>query len=179
MMRKACVVVAVSAALIAGVYAADNAKPKTAKVGEFAMEVSRALGHQPADEKAAAGVLRSAGVDLGVDLSADLTEGKAATILRDLGVAVTTANPGQAMSADKAHQLVLSAGLTETAAATLAAVDLPGQCLQERNRGQCNTCCQVYLGCNLKGSCEYASTCSRYCKQVLPPGQASPREPTP
>ena len=37
MMRKLFVVVAVSAALIAGVYAADNAKPKTAKVGEFAM----------------------------------------------------------------------------------------------------------------------------------------------
>jgi hypothetical protein len=181
MMRKAIVLFAAAAALTSGVFAASKDAQKTVPtVGDFAVTVSKALGHTPADQDAAVAVLKNAGVDLGKDLSAKLTEGQAARILQDLGVAVKTANPQAYLSADKAGQLVANAGLVSPIAASIAATDLPAQCLSVKNRGNCQTCCNSYFGCDLSApTCDYASTCAKFCKQVLPPGKASPSEPQP
>lgn len=181
MMRKAFVVLAAAAALTIGVYAASkDAQKAVPTVGDFAVTVSKAMGHTPANQDAAVAMLKDAGVDLGKDLSAKLTEGQAARILLDLGVAVKTANPQAYLSADKAGQLVANAGLTSPIAATIPADDLPTQCLDVKNRGACQNCCKATFGCvDPTAPCDYASTCARFCKTVLPPGHASPSEPLP
>lgn len=84
-----------------------------ATVGDFALKVSRAMGQQPADQAAAVAALRKAGVDLGKDLGAGLTAGRAASILRDLGVRVTDPQqPAAAISIAKADQIVKAFALT-------------------------------------------------------------------
>jgi hypothetical protein len=84
-----------------------------ATVGDFALKISRAMGQQPADQAAAVAALRKAGVDLGKDLGAGLTAGRAASILRDLGLRVTAPQePAAAISVAKADQIVRAFALT-------------------------------------------------------------------
>ena len=84
-----------------------------AKVGDFALKVSRAMGQEPADQAAAVAALKKAGVDLGKDLGAGLTAGRAASILRDLGLRVTTPQePAAGISVAKADQIVKVIALT-------------------------------------------------------------------
>jgi hypothetical protein len=84
-----------------------------ATIGDFALKISRAMGQQPADQAAAVAALRKAGVDLGKDLGAGLTAGRAASILRDLGLRVTAPQePAAAISVAKADQIVKAFALT-------------------------------------------------------------------
>ena len=181
MMKRLFLVFAVCAALSVAVFAASNNGPKAVTVGDFAVRVSKALGKATPTQDVAVANLKSAGVDLGKDMSASLTERDAARILNDLGIKTTTRTPEKQLSAAKADQLVGAIGQSSVAASAVVTQDeLPGVCLQESNRGNCQGCCKVAFGCtDPEAACDFASTCSKFCKQVLPPGQASPTEPPP
>jgi hypothetical protein len=177
MIKKSLVVLAVSVALTASLFAAPDKSPKAQTVGEFAVKVNAAMGRVAADEKAAADSLKALGVDLGKDLSAALTEERAAGILRDLGVRVVPGNPDSEISAGKADQLIASVALNASTSSPVSPSQLPTTCLNEFNRGRCVECCKAFFGCVNQGDpCEFASRCAKFCKAILHPG-VSPTEP--
>lgn len=184
MIKKSLLVLAVSVALTAGAFAAPEKPAKPQTVGEFAVKVNAALGRVSADQKAAAESLKALGVDLGKDLSASLTEERAASILRELGVRVAPGDSNSELSAAKADQLIVAASLSavptgstiQSFNCTPPANDPQCECLSERNRGQCEVCCKLTFGCDPNGQCEFASRCAKFCKSIIPSGK-SPSEP--
>jgi len=180
MMRKYLTVLTVGAVLtVAAFAAASNAQKPAVTVGDFAVKVTSAIGQPVASPGAAVQSLKSLGVNI-EDANARLTEGTAAKILADLGLRVSTSNPGSAVTSAKADQLAAFAGLASTASSVSPETDLPTQCLQNANRGTCVDCCKIALGCtNLQAQCEFSTPCAKFCKQVLPPGQQSPSDPNP
>jgi hypothetical protein len=178
MIKKSLLVLAVSLALTASLFAAPAKSSKAQTVGEFAVKVNAALGRVSADQKTAADSLKALGVDLGKDLSAALTEERAVGILRDLGVRVIPGNPDSEVSGAKADQLIASLALNATVSSPVPASELPQQCLNEFNRGKCQNCCKATFGCiDPNAPCEFSSRCSKFCKAILHPG-ISPTEPT-
>jgi hypothetical protein len=167
-------VLAACAALTVTAFAASgNVQKSKVTIGEFAVKVTKALGKPAVDQRAAVESLKSLGVNVG-DASASLTEGVAARMLADLGVRVSTKNPDSAVTSGKADQLVAVVGMADSAASVLPEADIPGECLQVKNRGACQNCCMTALGGD-----EFSTACAKFCKTVLPPGQASPTDPTP
>jgi hypothetical protein len=179
-MRKSLLVLAVSTALtVAAFAAAGNAQKSTVTVGDFAVRVTKAIGQPVTTPSAAVQSLKSLGVKID-DVNASLTEGTAARILGDLGLRVSTANPGTAVTPGKADQLAAVAGLASSASSISPDTDLPTACLDASNRGNCQNCCKTALGCDPSPAlCDFASACSKFCKNVLPPGQQSPSDPIP
>ncbi len=180
MMRKSLLVLAVSTALtVAAFAAASNTQKSTVTVGDFAMRVTKAIGQPVSTPSAAVQSLKSLGVKID-DANARLTEGTAAQILADMGLRVSTANPGSVVSSGKADQLAAVAGLASSASSISSDSGLPTQCLDSANRGLCVDCCKIALGCpDLQAQCEFSTACAKMCKQVPPPGQASPSDPQP
>jgi hypothetical protein len=178
-MRKSILVLAVSAAMTVSAFAASsNAQKSKVTVGDFAVKVTKALGNPAADQRAAVESLKSLGVQV-QDVNASLTEGMAARILADLGVRVSTTSPDKAVTRGKADQLVAVVGLANSPSGSLSGVTMPTQCLENRNRGICVECCKAALGCvDQEAQCEFGSPCAKFCKSVLPPGLASPTDPT-
>jgi hypothetical protein len=177
MMRKSLVVVAVSAALAVVAFAASGNAPKsTITVGDFAVKVTRAIGQPVTERSAAVQSLKTLGVEIG-DADASLTEGMAAKILADLGVRVSTSSPSSAVTPGKADQLATIVGLSSSAAGVTPADGLPTDCLQLKNRGLCNDCCNLAVGCDPSTGC--GRPCAKFCKAVVPPGHASPSDPNP
>jgi hypothetical protein len=173
-------VLAVSAALtVVAFAAAGSAQKSTVTVGDFAVKVTKAIGQPVSSPSAAVESLKSLGVKID-DVNARLTEGSAARILADLGMRVSTANPNSALTSAKADQLAAVVGLASSASSISPDTDLPTQCLDVKNRGNCQDCCKAALGCAPSPAlCDFASACSKFCKQVPPPGQASPSDPQP
>ena len=181
-MKKFMLALAVAALIAAPVLAApaDSGKSSSVSLGDFAVRLAVSLGAKPVDAKSAVETLKARGAKIShVDLSARVTEGEAARILSDIGVAVTTPTPGKSLSAGKADQLLSAASLNLDAAVS-PSTELPGECLNNKNRGLCVDCCKIANGCtDLGAPCEFASPCAKFCKQVTPPGHASPSEPQP
>lgn len=176
-MRKPLMVVAVSAALTVAAFAASSSALKsTVTVGDFAVKVTKAMGAPVATTSGAVQSLRSYGVRIG-DANARLTEGEAARILADLGVRAQTTNPTSAITSAKADQLAAIAGLASSASTISPDTDLPTQCLDNKNRGLCNDCCNAAVGCDPSTGC--GRPCAKFCQTVPPPGQQSPSDPTP
>lgn len=176
-MRKSLLIAAVATAAAVAVFAASSGTQRTVTVGEFAVKVSRAMGNTSPNQSAAVSSLKKLGVNLGGDLSASLTEGTAARIMGDLGLRVSSTHPDSVLTPGKADQL---AGLARSVSlATVAPQDiaLPGECLDLRNRGQCDTCCTNYL--TSIGVSTNTPICAKFCSQVVPPGHQSPSEPQP
>ncbi len=180
MMRKSLLVLTVSAVVtVAAFAAASNAQKSTVTVGDFAVKVTKAIGQPVSTPSAAIESLKSLGVKID-DANAKLTEGTAARILADLGLRVSTANPGGAVTSGKADQLAAVAGLASSASSISPDTDLPTQCLDVKNRGNCQNCCMVFFGCtNVNLPCDFSTPCAKFCKQVPPPGQVSPSDPQP
>jgi hypothetical protein len=180
MVRKSFLALAVVAALTVFVFAAGVPKTGPVTVGDFAVKVAKALGYKAADEQAAVKSLKKSGVNLDASvLSSRLTEDKAAEIMRDLGVKVTSSNPSGEVSLSKAGALAAAAGMSAKAsAAPVPATDLPTECLALRNRGQCDTCCTNYL-VSIGIDPATTSVCAKFCSAVIPPGLASDPEPQP
>ncbi len=178
MMRKSILVLAVSAALTVSTFAASsNAKKPKVTVGEFAVKVTKALGNPAVDERSAVESLKSLGVQV-QDVKANLTEGLAAKMLADLGVRVSTNSPDSWMTTVKAEQLVAVVGLASSTPSSTTPLSPPNDCLKLRNRGGCQECCKAAMGCiDQSAPCDFASGCAKFCKAVLPPGQASPSDP--
>jgi len=178
MIKKSLLVLAVSVALTASLFAAPDNSAKAQTVGEFAVKVNAAMGRVSADQRSAADSLKALGVDLGKDLSVALTEERAAGILRDLGVRVVSGNPTSEVSGAKADQLIASLALNAGLSSPVPASELPAQCLNETNRGKCQNCCKAFFGCiDPNAPCDFSSRCSKFCKAIVKPGK-SPSEPT-
>ena len=177
-MRKSFLAAAVATAVTVAVFAASSGTRGPITVGQFAVKVSRAMGNASADQRAAVSSLKKLGVNLGSDLGATLTEGQAARIMSDLGLRVVTAHPDSAMSSAKADQLAGMAGSVSIASVVPADVTVPPACLQQRNRGQCDTCCTNFL-ISINIDPNTTPVCAKACKIVLPPGKQSPSEPQP
>ena len=177
MMKKSVLVVAVGIALTAATFAASSVSKKPVTVGDFAVKVSAAIGHPVATPEAAVQSLRSLGVKVG-DANGSLTEGTAARMLQDLGVRVSTSSPDKDVTVAKADQMAVLASITHAASSTIPeSTPLPTQCLELRNRGQCDNCCTTYL--TSVGADTSNGVCAHFCRQVPPPGQASPSDPQP
>lgn len=162
--------------MAAAAFAATGEVQKPAvTVGDFAVKLTKALGKPATDQKTAVETLKSLGVQVGGDLSAGLTEGVAARILGDLGLRTAITRSDGPVSDKKADQLASLAGVG-AGSKLPTGTPLPTQCLEERNRGQCENCCHAALAAagivDNKG-------CTVFCKSVLPPGKSSPDEPQP
>ena len=174
MMKKLVLVLALCAGLTASAFAAPAAPAAAAKatVGEFALNLATALGYDAVDAKAATKALEGRGVTFAADLSAALTEGEAARIMSDLGIAVAKpANPGAAMSPARVGSLMASIPPSLGIDSKVTQDEGPTQCLSSVDRGTCVNCCKDATGLTGK-------FCGRYCHaNVAPP--ASDEEPQP
>jgi hypothetical protein len=177
-MRKSFLAAAVATAVTVAVFAASSGTQRPVTIGQFAVKVSRAMGNASANQSVAVSSLKKLGVNLGTDLNASLTEGQAARIMSDLGLRVTTAHPDSAMTSGKADQLAGMAGSASVASLVPADFLIPPACLQQRNRGQCDTCCTNYL-ISINIDPNTTPACARACKVIPPPGKQSPSEPVP
>ena len=94
---------------------------------------------------------------------------------------VSNVNPGGAISPDKADRLATQVGLTMSVSAPSPEDGgIPSECLALKNRGGCQDCCKAFFGCAPSPAlCDFASSCAKTCKSVLPPGQTSSPEPQP
>ncbi|OLC54112.1 MAG: hypothetical protein AUH92_04660 [Acidobacteria bacterium 13_1_40CM_4_69_4] len=178
MTKKSALVLLIGAVLIATAFAATSGVQKPAvTVGDFAVKLTKALGKSATDQRTAAAALKSLGVQIGNDLGAGLTEGVAARILGELGLRTTAGRPDGPVSVRQADQFAALAGLGASASSGLpASTALPIQCLEERNRGQCENCCKDALAA--QGIVDN-NGCTVFCHAVLPPGKSSPDEPQP
>jgi len=174
MTKKLLLVLALSAGVAVAAFAAPGAPVAAGKatVGEFAVKVAGALGLDASDAKAAASALKSRGVTFAADLSATLTEGEAARIMSDLGVAVVApANPGTPVSTARAGSLVGSIPASASIEGISPEDEGPTQCLSSVDRGTCVNCCKTATG-------QTGKFCGHYCHANVPP-PPSPEEPTP
>jgi hypothetical protein len=179
--------VVTSAVVCAGLLVAVEAAPRApeqsrpATVGEFAVRIAMALGHDDAAPEAAARYLRARGADLGADLGIPLTEGVAAGAMADLGFAVVTpADPSAPVSEARATYLAgaISAG-------AVSSTDLPGGiasegigpsaslapilvCLQSPSSALCTQCCLALLPPRFPSGIG-TQICTRLCALSRPP----------
>ncbi len=184
MMRKSLVVLAVSAALTIAAFAApDSGKQPAAamKVGDFAVMVSQAIGAPATTPQSAVANLQARGLRLPLDLGADLTENQVVSMFRELGITnVRTENPNGQVTPGRAEALLGGVNLSALSAQPVPSADLPTECLQVKNRGTCVECCKFANGCvDQSAQCDFARSCAKFCKAVLPPGKQSPSEPEP
>ena len=152
-----------------------------ATVGEFAVQVSTALGYEDPVAERAASNLKSWGVDLGADLGATLTEGRTSRIMADLGIAVVPpAHPSAPVTEGRAGMLAAAIGTalpstgTSTERIDLAAPPSLLQCLQAPNTGQCTQCCKDLLPPRLPTGTK-SRLCAHLCMFANPsPSLSSP-----
>jgi len=101
----------------------------TVTVGDFALQLWRAMGRPAADQSTAVLGLSKAGVNLGTDVHASLTAGRAVSILRDLGLKVAVSQaPGNKVSPARATQIARAFALLQGTAFGPRHHDRPDDC---------------------------------------------------
>ena len=174
MTKKLLLVLALSAGVAVAAFAAPGESPAQgrATVGEFALKVAGTLGCDAADTAGAVKAFNVRGIWFAGDLSATLTEGEAARIMTDLGIAVLSpANPGAAVSPARVGSILASIPRTTVLDGMSSEDEGPTQCLTSEDRGTCVNCCKDATGLTGK-------FCGQYCHaNVAPP--ASDAEPQP
>jgi hypothetical protein len=142
-------------------------------VGDFAVKVARALGFEATNAQEAGDRLRVAGVHLDPDLSAPLTEGRAADFMRDLGVDTrVSGDPAAPMTESRASQAAsaVALGVGETADRfTADGGGLPAACADVTDRMTCNQCCLGVLLPVAKFPIRAIVVCAVVCAKVYPP----------
>jgi hypothetical protein len=174
MTRKLLLILALSVGLAALASAAPSTPVGSAgtTVGEFALRLATAIGYDPVDARAAAGVLKGRGIPLAADLSAALTEGEAARVLSGFGIAVVApASPATPVSSGRAANLAAAISGAASIEGRTVQDGGPTQCLSSRNRGECNNCCKEASGLG-------GQFCGQFCHANVPP-PVSPDEPQP
>ncbi len=193
---KRVVLALVVAAAVTGAALAGPQDNSAVTVGDFALKVSKALGYDVRDNEAAIRTLKTQGIDLGLDMSAKVTERMASDVLGSLGVKVTTTNPAGAISNGKLDSLVTALALDSLS--TITPADLPPpptSCRDIRNKsgkldtGKCKKCCKLAVmdpNCQKtkSGKCKNKSTidgfkinkiCDRFCKTGEFPSPSEPQ----
>ena len=146
-------------------------------VGDFAVKVARALGFPGEDPDKAGEQLRDAGVHLDADLSVPLTEGRAADVMRDLGLnSRISGDPSTPMSQMRADQAATAVALGAAATAdrfTTDSNDLPAACTNVNDRMTCNQCCLGILLPVTKYPIRAIVICAVLCARVFPPNPSA------
>jgi hypothetical protein len=184
-MKKYVLALAVAAALTVAPFAGlkDNG---TVSVGDFALKVSKALGYDVRDNNSAARTLRAAGVELGLDLNAKVTERMASDILGSLGVRVTTSDPSRAISSGKLDSLVTSLAISSISGiGTQTLPPPPTQCREivkkngQLDVGKCKKCCKMaIMSPNSKDKDHRGGNLNKICDRFCKTGEfPSPSEP--
>ncbi len=174
MKSKLLLIPALSLGLAALAFAAPSAPvdPARTTVGEFAVRLASAIGYDPVDATAAAGILKRHGITFAADLSVAMTEGEAARVLSEFGItAVAPAIPATPVSPARAASLATAISSSTSVEGRSLQGEGPTQCLSSRNRGECNNCCKDASGLG-------GQFCGRYCHANVPP-PVSPDEPQP
>lgn len=170
-MKRTAAVIGCGIISISLIGAAPRGAARSMSAGEFLARVaSAATGHEIVGAAEAA---RTLGATLPVGEATPLTQGIAARIASDLGVAVLPASkPQDPLSAVQGDALARSLGtrLADRSGTPPPETDLPNQCLDEANRGACVNCCKTATGLA-------SNVCSHFCQQINPP--PSPGEPEP
>jgi len=157
---------------------AANASPVPAArpvtLGQFAVQLSKALGAPADNEETAAVSLRLAGAHVDADLTAPLTEGRAADIMRDLGVsAQVSGDPAAPMSPVKASQAATTVALSMASDANgFSAETTPATCSGARDRASCFNCCTAFLSQHSTRPVIVAFVCGLVCSKLFPPVSA-------
>ena len=151
---------------------APAARPVT--VGQFAVQLSKALGAATDNEETAATSLRLAGAHLDADLSAPLTERRAADIMNDLGVsAQVSGSPSAPMTPVKAAQAATTVALSMAAEGPgLSSETVPTTCSGVRDRATCFNCCTSFLNQRSTRPVIVAVICGLVCGKLFPPVSA-------
>ncbi len=162
--------------------AAGPAAPQSGVVpaGAFAVDLMRAAGVPEAGWKSEASrLLARAGVDRP---ELPLTEGIAASMMRELGLEVVSSTPAREVSGDRAESfvrqaggLLAPAGSADPVSARIGSVPAPGSfedCLAvSRNHGKCVNCCKDL------DPAPPTNACTRLCVSFT--GKPSASEPLP
>ncbi len=155
-------------------------------VGEFAVKVSQALGFETRTQTAAVNTLRVAGVSLGSDLNAPLTERMAADIMGSLGLKVTTTNPSNVLTPGKADALATNLALSSLAGPSAGTLPPPPEACRmifkkdgRIDKGKCIKCCKMAVmspGSKDKsnGGGKLGRLCDRFCKTGEFPSPSEP-----
>jgi len=184
MTKKPLLVLGLCAGLTMAAFAAPGTPVSAGKatVGEFAVKVATALGYTAPDTQAAVAALKGRGIRMVSDPSATLTEGEAARIMSDLGMAVAKpSNPGAPVSSSKAGFLAGAINVATVQSVSTEATELPEQCLHSVDRGTCVNCCKDIVGQlpdSGHGTRDAGKECGHFCHANVPP-PVSPEEPTP
>lgn len=159
-------------AFVANASPVPASKPVT--FGQFAVQLAKALGAPTDSEETAAANLRLAGVHLDADLSAPLTEGRAADIMTDLGVpAQVSGDPAAPMTPAKAGQAAATAALSIASQADgFSSESLPTSCTGVRDRATCYACCTAFLGPMSSHPLRVVLLCGVVCAKLFPPASA-------
>jgi hypothetical protein len=159
-------------AFVANASPVPVAKPVT--VGQFAMKISKALGSPADSEETAATTLRLAGAHIDAELDRPLTEGRAADIMKELGVpAEASGNPATPLSPGKADQAATTVALAiVTESNGMSAETLPTTCSGVRDRASCFNCCTSFLSQRTSHPLAAILICGVICGKLFPPVSA-------
>lgn len=176
-MKHSVLTLVVASTLLISAAGPAGASPRVETVAGFAIKITAALGAPGVDAREAVAALRARGCRID-DPAASLTEGGAAEIMAALGLRVLPpADPTRPTSPARATLLAALTGMTATTISPQDAINLPTQCLAEKNQGQCVECCKAATNCdaNVLFAC---NVCSHFCKIIVPPPPSDP-EPQP
>jgi hypothetical protein len=179
MFTKSSRIVVVAATMTLSAFVASAAPLTTARpkvtVGEFAVKVSRALGYPVDDPEAASDTLRMTGVHIDADLGAPLTRGRAADMMRDMGLPSTVSgDPAGMMSPTAADRAATSVAL---AAATMppevSTTQVTESCASVGDRTSCYACCTSILSPKVRHPITAIIICALLCSRLYPPPSPS------
>jgi len=166
------------AAFVASAAPLTTARPRVT-VGEFAVKISRALGYPADDPETASNTLRMAGVHIDADLGVPLTEGRAADMMREMGLPATVSgDPAGLMTPAAASQAATTVAI---AAATVppgfSTTEVSTTCTNVGDRTSCYNCCLSILEPRVRYPVTAILICALLCARLFPP--PSPSEPVP
>jgi hypothetical protein len=179
MFTKSSRIVSVAATLTLTAFVASAAPLTTARpkvtVGEFAVKISRALGYPADDPEVASNTLRMAGVHIDADLSVPLTEGRAADMMREMGLPTTVSgNPASVMSPTAADRAATSVAIAAASVPPgFSTTEVTTTCTGVGDRTSCYNCCTSILLPKVRYPIAAILICALLCARLFPPPSPS------
>jgi len=179
MFTKSSRIVTVAATMTLSVFVASAAPLATARpkvtVGDFAVKVSRALGYPVDDPEAASNTLRMAGVHIDADLGVALTEGRAADMMREMGLPATVSgDPASMMSPTAAERAATSVALAAASVPPeVSTTQVTESCASVGDRASCYACCVSIVSPKVRHPIAAILVCALLCSRLYPPPSPS------
>ena len=179
MFTKSSRIVVAAATMTLTAFAASAAPLTTARpgvtVGEFAVKVSRALGYAVDSPEAASNTLRMAGVHIDADLNVALTQGRAAAMMREMGLPATVSgDPTGMMSPVAADRAATSVALAAAAVTPeVSTTQVTESCASVGDRASCYACCTSIVSPRVQHPIAAIIICALLCSRLYPPPSPS------